>query len=97
MEKANTILESKNISKSYGSIDALKDVNLNFSENKIYGLFGRNGAGKNNSIKHSLIKDLCRSRGNLSPVLEKTFLHIPISLQDNCCYMPEKHYFPPKS
>ncbi len=46
MELANTLLETKNICKSYGSINALKDVNLNFSKNKIYGLFGRNGAGK---------------------------------------------------
>jgi hypothetical protein len=32
------LLEANNISKSYGSINALKDVNLHFSENRIYFL-----------------------------------------------------------
>lgn len=39
-------IEIKNISKSYGNVQALEGINLEFKENKIYGLFGRNGAGK---------------------------------------------------
>ena len=39
-------IEIKNINKSYGKINALDDISLTIEENKIYGLFGRNGVGK---------------------------------------------------
>lgn len=39
-------LEIKNLHKSYGNKEVLKDINFTFEEGKIYGLLGRNGAGK---------------------------------------------------
>lgn len=39
-------VEIKNISKSFGKTQALKDVTLTFEDGMIYGLLGRNGAGK---------------------------------------------------
>lgn len=39
-------IEIHNITKTFGNLTALKNVNVNFEENKIYGLLGRNGAGK---------------------------------------------------
>lgn len=39
-------LEVKNLSKKFGSKQVLKEINFKFEENKIYGLIGRNGAGK---------------------------------------------------
>ncbi|HZW48779.1 MAG TPA: ATP-binding cassette domain-containing protein, partial [Bacillota bacterium] len=39
-------IEIKQISKNYGNVHALDQVDLRFEENKIYGLFGRNGVGK---------------------------------------------------
>ena len=39
-------IKLQNVSKSFGKIKALDDVCLTFEENKIYGLLGRNGAGK---------------------------------------------------
>jgi len=39
-------IEIKNISKNFGNVQALSDVNLTFEKDKIYGLLGRNGAGK---------------------------------------------------
>lgn len=41
-----SMLEVSHVSKSYGSKSVIADVNLAFEENKIYGLLGRNGAGK---------------------------------------------------
>lgn len=95
MEKANTILESKNISKSYGSINALIDVSLNFSENKIYGLYGRNGAGKT-TLLNILSSRIFADHGDVACYGKDISKH-PNIIADNCCYMPEKHYFPPKS
>jgi len=39
-------LEIKNLNKSYNEKQVLKDINFTFEENRIYGLIGRNGAGK---------------------------------------------------
>lgn len=39
-------IEINNITKTFGDLTALKNVNVNFEENHIYGLLGRNGAGK---------------------------------------------------
>ncbi|MDC2999182.1 ABC transporter ATP-binding protein [Acidimicrobiaceae bacterium] len=40
------ILEAKNISKSFGNVKALEDVNFYLQKGKIHGLLGENGAGK---------------------------------------------------
>jgi ABC-2 type transport system ATP-binding protein len=39
-------IELKNVAKRFGSVTALKDVSVKFEKGKIYGLLGRNGAGK---------------------------------------------------
>lgn len=39
-------IEIKDVSKNFGTTQALSRVNLTFDNNKIYGLLGRNGAGK---------------------------------------------------
>ena len=39
-------LEIKNLTKTYGEKEVLKNINFTFEEGKIYGLIGRNGAGK---------------------------------------------------
>ena len=39
-------LTIKNLTKTYGEKEVLKDIDFTFEEGKIYGLIGRNGAGK---------------------------------------------------
>ena len=39
-------LTIKNLTKTYGEKVVLKDIDFTFEEGKIYGLIGRNGAGK---------------------------------------------------
>ena len=43
---SNIILETKNLSKCYKSQLALSHVNLRLEQGRIYGLIGKNGAGK---------------------------------------------------
>ena len=40
------ILETSGLTKVYGQKEAARDVNLHIREGQIYGLIGRNGAGK---------------------------------------------------
>jgi len=43
---APVLLEARNVGKSFGGVQALKDVSLTIRANEIYGLIGPNGAGK---------------------------------------------------
>ena len=51
-----SLLEIKNLSKSYGNKEVLEKVNLTIDNNRIIGLLGKNGSGKTTLIK--LINDL---------------------------------------
>ena len=46
-----TVLQTKGLSKSYGSFQALDHVDLTIYKGDIYGLIGRNGAGKTTIMK----------------------------------------------
>lgn len=45
------ILETKGLSKQFGSMYALKDIDFNVRKGEIHGLVGENGAGKSTLIK----------------------------------------------
>jgi len=47
----NSVIEIKNLMRSYGKHDAVNGLSLNVRTGKCYGFFGRNGAGKTTTIK----------------------------------------------
>ena len=57
----------ENLSKSYGKKEVLRDINFTFEEGKIYGLIGRNGAGKT-TFFNSLNEDIDVSSGKFNLV-----------------------------
>ena len=42
----NAIIKIENLTKKFGDVTALENVNLSFERGKIYGIIGRNGSGK---------------------------------------------------
>ena len=46
-----SLIEFKNISKSFPGVQALKDVSISVKKNSIHALVGENGAGKTTFIK----------------------------------------------
>jgi len=63
----NTVLQTENLSKRYGSITAVKDLCLEIQRGEIFGLLGPNGAGKTTSINL-----IC---GLLKPDAGRVFIH----------------------
>ena len=51
METSVPVLQLRNISKSFGAIRALTDVNLTLDPGEVLGLMGDNGAGKSTLVK----------------------------------------------
>lgn len=86
-------IEVKNISKNFGAVAALKNVNVTFEENHIYGLLGRNGAGKS-TLLNLITNKIFPTEGEIlldgEPVLENDR-----ALGKMYC-MTEQNYYPDK-
>lgn len=48
---ASAIVQTQNLSKTYGAINCVNKVNLHVQEGEIYGFLGPNGAGKTTTLK----------------------------------------------
>lgn len=49
--KKEIILSTKQLTKKYGDVMAVEQINLKVKKGRIYGLLGRNGAGKTTTMK----------------------------------------------
>lgn len=65
-------LTIKNLTKTYGEKVVLKDIDFTFEEGKIYGLIGRNGAGKT-TFFNCLNEDVEIDKGEV--ILSNDILH----------------------
>lgn len=63
----NTVLQTENLTKHYGSLTAVKDLSLEIQKGEIFGLLGPNGAGKTTSINL-----MC---GLLKPDAGRVYIH----------------------
>lgn len=45
------IIETKNLTKTYGDVKSVTELNIHVKKGRIYGLIGRNGAGKTTTMK----------------------------------------------
>ncbi|WP_276356173.1 ABC transporter ATP-binding protein [Cohnella caldifontis] len=66
------VVYAKGLTKSYGGFDAVKDVSFALEENRIYGLLGRNGAGKT-TIMNMITAQTFPTRGELKVFGEEPF------------------------
>ena len=51
MDNKNPVIRMQHISKSFGGVHALKNVQLDIFSGEVHALLGENGAGKSTLIK----------------------------------------------
>ena len=84
------VVETHNLSKSYGRIRALRGVSLRVERGEIYGLLGQNGAGKTTLIKTLL--GIARGWEGEARLFGKPAGALEI--RRDIGYLPEDHRFP---
>ncbi len=86
-----TIVEVKGLSKHYGKVKAVDNVSFKLEEGKIYGLLGRNGAGKT-TIMHMLTAQLFRTSGEMKVFGEEPYENEKVLKQ--ICFIKESQKYP---
>lgn len=87
MKRKDCLISCQKLSKSYGSKEVLKSIDLEIPRGKIVGLLGQNGAGKTTLIK--LINDLLTPTSGNILVLGQP---IGPSSKRVISYLPERTY-----
>jgi ABC-2 type transport system ATP-binding protein len=85
------VVEVKRLTKSYGEITAVNEISFSIESGKIYGLLGRNGAGKT-TIMHMITAQLFATSGEL-----KVFGEIPFEnnqVLSQMCFIKESQKYP---
>lgn len=83
------MLEIKNLTKTYGKRQVLRDLTLRIKPGEIYGLLGPNGAGKTTTINilcNLLKPDSGAIKINSLPISKATKLLIGVAPQENLLY-----------
>ena len=80
-------VEVSNLSKSYGSLLAVNNLDLKVEYNTIHGFLGPNGAGKSTTIK--ILMGLLRPDSGSIRILDQEFNWDKPILRENLGYVPE--------
>src|SRR4029077_2416954 len=89
-EAAVSVIETRDLRKTYGRIEALKGVSIRVEKGQIYGLLGQNGAGKTTLIKVLLgiVRKTDGEAGLLGHAAGDS------AARKRVGYLPEDHQFP---
>ncbi|NIK77103.1 ABC-2 type transport system ATP-binding protein [Paenibacillus castaneae] len=87
----STVVEFNKITKSYGNVTAVNDISFSLDANKIYGLLGRNGAGKT-TIMHMITAQLFATSGKLKVFGEHPYENNRVLTQ--ICFIKESQKYP---
>ncbi|MCY9692078.1 ABC transporter ATP-binding protein [Paenibacillus alginolyticus] len=85
------IVEVKGLTKSYGQVTAVDHVSFTIEANKIYGLLGRNGAGKT-TIMHMISSQQFATSGELKVFGEEPYENSRVLNQ--ICFIKESQKYP---
>jgi ABC-2 type transport system ATP-binding protein len=86
------VIQTQNLSRSYGRTAALKGLDLTISKQAIYALVGPNGAGKTTIIK--LLMNILRSTAGTARVLDHPAAHVTGKVFTRIGYVSENQELP---
>jgi ABC-2 type transport system ATP-binding protein len=84
------IIETRDLVKQYGKIEALRGVGLGVEKGEIFGLLGQNGAGKTTMVK--ILLGITRATSGMANLLGEPSGTPPV--RKRVGYLPEDHRFP---
>jgi ABC-2 type transport system ATP-binding protein len=87
----SVVILSKGLEKSYGSVRALRGLDLEVKGGEIFGFLGPNGAGKTTTIRCLL--DLIRPNGGTVRVLGMDPQKDPVAVRRRTGYLPGELHF----
>ena len=87
----STVVEVRNLTKAYGSVTAVNRVSFSIEAGKIYGLLGRNGAGKT-TIMQIITAQLFASSGNVKVFGEAPYENSRVLSQ--ICFVKDSQTYP---
>ena len=92
MDPSNSlVIETKNLSKAYKGVQALKGLNLKVKQHSIFGFLGPNGAGKTTSIK--LLLGLSRPTGGSAIIFGQDIKTESVSIRRKVGYLAQDPRF----
>ncbi|HEY2784945.1 MAG TPA: ABC transporter ATP-binding protein, partial [Fimbriiglobus sp.] len=90
MSRSDAVINTADLRKSYGRVEALQGVSINVYPGEVYGLLGPNGAGKSTLIK--VLLGIVRKTEGHAELLGKAAGTSEI--RKRVGYLPEDHQFP---
>lgn len=87
----STVIELNQLTKSYGDVTAVNNVSFSLEAEKIYGLLGRNGAGKT-TIMHMITAQIFATSGELKVFGEDPYENNRVLSQ--ICFVKESQKYP---
>ena len=82
----DSVIHTKNLSKSFGEIEAVVDVDLDVRPGEIFGYLGPNGAGKSTTIR--MLLDHIRPTRGTATVLGMDARRDSVEIRRNIGYLP---------
>ena len=91
MTSQELVIETKDLSKSFGDVHALKSLSLKVPKNSIFGFLGPNGAGKTTTIK--LLLGLSNPTGGVGKVFGNDIGNESIEIRKKVGYLAQDPVF----
>jgi ABC-2 type transport system ATP-binding protein len=88
------MIETKNLTKSYGSLLAVNNLNITVNSSEIYGFLGPNGAGKTTTIK--ILVSLLKPTSGTALINGIDVIKDPLKTKTLIGYIPDEPLIYPK-
>ncbi|RLI03111.1 multidrug ABC transporter ATP-binding protein [Candidatus Bathyarchaeota archaeon] len=81
-------IQAENLTKTFGSVEALKGASFNVKENEIFGLIGHNGAGKTTTLR--ILSTLISPTNGSAKIFGYDVSRQPEKVRQIFSYLPEE-------